>query len=138
LKGRFLDLRSPEAASCPTFLWRVWKHKAKIGFHHQLSVLKFPAVFWKMYSLAADSPQAKYVSAMERDAAALGAELLEAFAAQASTRGGVSGKTNGFAETAQGLLRCVLRLYGYRRWPLNRLAYRRYRRRAGLPPTRER
>ncbi len=67
------------------FLRRVWKHKAKIGFHRELGVLKFPSAFWKMYSLSADFPQAKYVSAMERDAMALRRELLEAFASQVST-----------------------------------------------------
>jgi glycosyltransferase involved in cell wall biosynthesis len=115
------------------FLQRAWKHKAKIGFHRELGVLKFPSAFWKMYALAADFPQAKYVSAMERDAMALRRELLEVFVSQVSTRGGISGKKSGFAETAHGLARWLLRLYGYQRWPLNRMAYRRYRRRAGLP-----
>jgi glycosyltransferase involved in cell wall biosynthesis len=116
------------------FLERVRKHKARIGFHRQLSMLKFPSAFWKMYSLSADFPQEKYVSAMERDPASLRRELLEEFAAQVSRRGGVSGKESGVAETAHGLARYLLRLYGYDRWPLNRLSYRRYRRRAGLPP----
>jgi glycosyltransferase involved in cell wall biosynthesis len=115
------------------FLRRVWKHKAKIGFHRELSVLKFPSAFWKMYSLSADFPQEKFVHAMASDAAALRRQLLEEFAARVSRRGGVSGMKSGFAESAHGLARYLLRLYGYDRWPLNRLSYRRFRRRAGLP-----
>ncbi|OGD22003.1 MAG: hypothetical protein A2W03_07050 [Candidatus Aminicenantes bacterium RBG_16_63_16] len=116
------------------FLERVWKKKAKTGFHREFSVLKFPSVLWKMYSLRGKFPQAKYVSAMKSDATALRRELLEGFASQVSKQGGAAGKTSRFAETAHGLVRYVLRLYGYQRWPLNRLSYKRFRRRAGLPP----
>ncbi len=116
------------------FLKRVWKHRTKIGFTREFSVLKFPSAFWKMYSLAGDFPQAKYVSAMERDPAALLRELLEEFVSRLSRQGGVAGKKGRLAETARGVLRYLLRLYGYDHWPLNRLSYGRYRRRAGLPP----
>jgi len=116
------------------FLQRVWKHRAKIGFHRELSVLKFPSAYWKMYSLSTDFPQAKYVNAMTRDTTALRDEMLLEFASQLSRQGGAWGKTSRFSETAHGLARYLLRLYGYHRWPLNRLSYKRYRRRAGLPP----
>ena len=116
------------------FLQRVWKHRAKIGFHRELSVLKFPSAFWRMYSLSSGFSAGEI---RERHGEGtrwpLRRELLEAFVSEVSTSGGVSGKKSGFAETAHGLIRYALRLYGYQRWPLNRLAYRRYRRRAGLP-----
>lgn len=109
------------------FLKRVRKHEAKIGYHPELSVLKFPSGFWKMYSLRADFPQAKYADAMRRDAPELRDRVLVEFASRSWRRGG------GLAETARGFVRYLLRLYGYERWPVNRLSSRRFRRRAGLP-----
>jgi len=115
------------------FLERIWAHKTKIGYHQQLSVLKFPSAFWRMYSLSSDFPQKKYVNAMNRDAAALRQEVLLEFVSVLSTRYCGLRRRNRFIEPLFNFIRFVLRLYGYHRWPLNHLLYRRYRRRAGLP-----
>ena len=114
------------------FLKRLWAHKVKIGFHREISSLKFPAIFWKMYSLSSDFPQSGYVNAMNRDAVALRQEILLDFVSTLSKHFGGLRRRNRYIEPLFNLVRFVLRRYGYNRWPLNHLLYRRYRRRVGL------
>lgn len=114
------------------FLKRLWAHKVKIGFHREISSLKFPAKFWKMYSLSSDFPQSEYVNAMNRDAVALRQEILLDFLSKLSKHYGGLRRRNRCIEPFFNLVHFVLRRYGYNRWPLNHLLYRRYRRRVGL------
>ena len=122
-----------KVANDKEFLERLLARKIKIGYHPQLSVLKFPSDLWRMYSLSSDFPQKKYVAAMNRDAAALRQEVLLEFASIVSTRSGGLRRRNRCIEPLFNFLRFGLRIYGYHRWPLNHLLYRRYRRRTGLP-----
>jgi len=114
------------------FLKRLWAHKVKIGFHREISSLKFPAIFWKMYSLSSDFPQSEYIHAMNRDAVALRQEILLDFVSTLSKHYGGLRRRNRYIEPLFSFVHFVLRQYGYNRWPLNHLLYRRYRRRVGL------
>lgn len=114
------------------FLKRLWAHKVKIGFHREISSLKFPAIFWKMYSLSSDFPQSEYIHAMNRDAVALRQEILLDFVSTLSKHYGGLRRRNRYIEPLFSFVHFVLRRYGYNRWPLNHLLYRRYRRRVGL------
>lgn len=114
------------------FLRRLWSHRLKIGCYQQLSVLKFPAGFWKMYSLSSNFPQAKYVKAMNYNAVAFCQEVLVDFVTALSKHYGGLKRKKKFMEPLRRLIRPLFRLYGFDRWPLNHLFYRRYRRSAGL------
>jgi len=115
------------------FVKRLWVHQVKIGFYREISALKFPAVFWKMYSRSSDFPQSEYVLAMNRDPAALRQRILLNFVSQLSKHYGGLRERNRITAPLFNIVRFVLRRYGYNRWPLNHLLYRRYRRKAGLP-----
>jgi glycosyltransferase involved in cell wall biosynthesis len=115
------------------FLQRVLAAKVKLAFRRQLSVLKFPASEWRMYSLKNDFPQTRYVKAMHRDPAALRDELLLELATLMSRRGFVLYEHRG--QLYKSLLDLAARatyIYGCNRWPVNRLLYGRWRRKAGL------
>ena len=115
------------------FLQRVLAAKVKLGFRRQLSVLKFPASEWRMYSLRTDFPQTRYVEAIHQDPAGLRDELLLELATLMSRRGFLLYEHRG--PLYRALLRMAARatyIYGYNRWPVNRLLYRRWRRKAGL------
>jgi len=114
------------------FLKRLWAHKVKIGFHREISTLKFPANFWKMYSLSSDFPQTEYVNAMNRDAVGLRQEMLLDFVSTLSKHYGGLRRRNRYMEPLFNLIRFVLGRYGYHRWPISHLLYRQYRRRVGL------
>ena len=115
------------------FISRLRTHGAKMGCDRQLSVLKFPAGLWSMYSLSSNFPQEKYVKSMQDNAAALSQDvLLDFVSALSKDFGGIRGKKR-LMEPLVRLIRPLFRLYGYDRWPLNRWINRRYRRRKGLP-----
>jgi len=114
------------------FLKRLWAYKVKIGFHREISTLKFPANFWKMYSLSSDFPQTEYVNAMNRDAVGLRQEMLLDFVSTLSKHYGGLRRRNRYMEPLFNLIRFVLGRYGYHRWPISHLLYRQYRRRVGL------
>jgi len=116
------------------FLDRVFRSEAVRGFRDELSALKFPAVYWKMYSLGAgaEPSQARYLVAMAADAPGLRDRLLREASAAISRKSSGSGVARILAAKLLGPARYFLRLHAYQRWPLNRLASWRYRRRAGL------
>jgi hypothetical protein len=114
------------------FLKRLWAHKVKIGFYREISTLKFPAIFWKMYSLSSDFPQSEYVNVMNRDAVGFRQEMLLDFVSTLSKHYGGLRRRNRYIEPLFNLLRFVLGRYGYHRWPISHLLYRQYRRRVGL------
>jgi len=115
------------------FLQRVLTANVRPEFRRQLTVLKFPSGKWHMYSFKTDFPQTWYVKAMRQDAAGLRDGLLLELATLMSRRG--------FLPYEQGsplyryfrwLTARAISFYGHDRWPVNRLLYRRWRRRAGL------
>lgn len=116
------------------FLDRLFRSGALRGFRDELSALKFPAVYWKMYSLSVDAeiPQARYLEAMGEDASSLRDRLLREASAAISGKPSRPGAGRILAAKLLGPARYFLRLHAYQHWPFKRLASRRYRRRAGL------
>ena len=115
------------------FLQRGLAANVKLGFRRQLSVLKFPASEWRMYSLKNDFPQTRYVKAMHQDPAGLRDELLLELATLMSRRGFVLYEHRGrLYKSLLGLAARATYIYGCNRWPVNRLLYGRWRRKAGL------
>jgi glycosyltransferase involved in cell wall biosynthesis len=111
------------------FLQRLRKANVRVDFRKELSVMKFPAQSWRTYSIRNSYPQQKYVLELGRDAFKLRNELLELAASapplHAQAR---SFHRKLLDQTAFHLLH----LYGFQRWPVNQLLYRRYRKRSGL------
>jgi glycosyltransferase involved in cell wall biosynthesis len=114
------------------FLQRIWAHKIKTGFYPQLSVLKFPSIFWKTYSLSTNFPQTKYLNAMTRNAELLRLDVLLEYAAALSKHFRGLSRRNQFLEPIYDLIRFIVNFYGRHRWPINHFLYRRYRRKSGL------
>ena len=117
------------------FLGRLLAANIKLGSRRQLSVLKFPATMWRMYSIKNDFPQERYVEAIRQDAAKLRNELLLEFAAWASVAH--RQKYPLYRRWMNRIVYDLFRLYGIRRWPLNQLMYQRNRKLAGLETVRE-
>ncbi len=116
------------------FLQRILAAKVRVGFRQQLSVLKFPAGAWRMYSLTSNFPQSSYVEAMRHNPTGLCLELLTGLATV------VSQQDHRFSHTKfhlpkplRNLIEWVFDMYGRQRWPVNNLSYWSWRRRAGLP-----
>jgi len=115
------------------FLRRVLAAKTKIGFRRQLSALRFPSGDWHMYSFKTDFPQTPYASRILQEATKLRDELLLEIAALAShTESSSYGRGRSIRQSLRELGARAMYSYGCNRWPVNRLLYRRYRRRAGL------
>jgi len=112
------------------FLRRVLGANVTLEFRRQLSVLKFPAWAWHMYSIKTDFPQTRYVEAMRQDAARLRDELLLEFATLMSR--GQKPRSPLYRRLVGRVVNPLLYYYGWHRWPVNRLLYRIWRRRAGL------
>ncbi len=112
------------------FLRRLFKANVKLGFHRQLSALKFPAAIWRIYAIKNVFPQEKYIESLRHDALKLRNDLLLEFAAFVSVAHRPIGTLYRrlIYHTEEGLFQ----LYGKNRWPLNQFLYRRYRRGAGL------
>lgn len=119
------------------FLQRVIAANINMEFRRQLSVLKFPSGEWHMYSLRTDFPQTRYIKAIRQDAAGLRDELLLELAALIS-RGrflpqrDLRKQGSTLHRCIRGLVAHAVYFYGPHRWPVNRLLYRRGRRRRGL------
>jgi glycosyltransferase involved in cell wall biosynthesis len=115
------------------FVQRVLDAKTRLGFRRQLSALRFPSGDWHMYSLKTGLPQTRYTNAILKDATGLRDELLLEVAALASHRGFSSyGRRSSLYGSFRELGARAVYLYGCNRWPVNKLLYRRYRRKAGL------
>ncbi len=112
------------------FLRRMLDAKVKLAFRKQLSVLKFPAALWRMYSIKNDFPQEKYVEALRDDAEALRTDLLLEFAAFKSVA--YQQKRPLYRRFVSRCIDDLFWSYGLHRWPLNQFLYQRYRKRAGL------
>jgi glycosyltransferase involved in cell wall biosynthesis len=112
------------------FLRRVLNSNLTLGFRRKLSVLKFPAEMWHMYSLTTDLPQTRYAEAMRQDPARLHNELLLEFATFMSR--GPRQRRLLYRRLVDHIVLFLLHSYGLHRWPVNRLLYRRWRRKSGL------
>jgi glycosyltransferase involved in cell wall biosynthesis len=115
------------------FLGRVLAAKVRLAYWPRLTALKFAAGAWRMYALGECVPQAKYVEAIRRDAAALRLDLLTQAATSLSQVGSQRNTSQlGLPEPLRTLVRWACDLYGRERWPLNDLLYWVWRRQAGL------
>jgi len=112
------------------FLRRLLKANVRLGFRKQLTVLKFPAQDWRIYSTKTNFPQERYIQALSENAVQLRNELLLEFAASASSVR--SRASSPYKRLINRGAYDLLRVYGFHRWPVNDLLYRRYRKRAGL------
>jgi len=115
------------------FLRRVLAAKARLGFRRQISVLKFPSMLWRMYSLTSNFPQSPYVETMRHNASELRLELLLDLARAMSQWGPVlPAGTVRLPGPLRALIRWSFDLYGHQRWPLNNFLYWYWRRGSGL------
>lgn len=115
------------------FLERVQNGQFNVSCFYDLSVIKFPAAQWKMYSLECMPPQESLLATMRGDARGLCHELLVQLAESSAKRGGrLDVNRSLMRKTAGKALRFVFRVYGTRRWPVNNFKYWRWRRKAGL------
>ncbi len=115
------------------FIRRVWESGLQISNSRQLSVLKFPAVLWRMYALRQDYPQTRYVEAMRDDPRNLQHRLMIDLGISFSQQPNPSRSERGATSSVlRRLASRALQRYGRNRWPVNQILYRSWRRRAGL------
>ncbi len=114
------------------FLQRVLDAKMSTAFSSNLSVLKFPAEEWRMYS-SDDAPQKPYLEAMHQNAENLRVRLLTETATLLAKeeRFGRWGHL-GLPKSLAAAVRYACDLYGRDCWPLNQILYRMWRHRSGL------
>jgi hypothetical protein len=114
------------------FLQRVLDAGLPIGLSPHLSVLKFPAEQWRMYS-SAHVPQAVYLEAMRHDAEGLQVQLLTEAATLLAKEERLGRQSSlGLPGPAAALVRWACDVYGRNHWPLNQILYRMWRHNAGL------
>ncbi|MBW1787841.1 MAG: glycosyltransferase family 2 protein [Deltaproteobacteria bacterium] len=115
------------------FLERVRKSGIKTVFFDSLSVLKYPSAWWELYSSHSVLPQFGDVEAMRENAGDLQLRLLVEIARRASFQDyRIYQRQKPVRMTVGIIIRFLLRIYGYDRWPVNGLMYRLWRRKAGL------
>jgi glycosyltransferase involved in cell wall biosynthesis len=116
------------------FLQRVLATKMRLDFRRNVSVLKYPAPLWRMYSLASNFPQSSHVKALRHNAEELRLELLMELATVVSEQGLRLHyqRASRLPVQLRALIRWSFDLYGRKRWPLNHFLYWRWRRRTGL------
>jgi glycosyltransferase involved in cell wall biosynthesis len=115
------------------FLHRLFAANLKFDFLKQLSVLKYPASVWRMYSLTMNFPQSKHVEAMRKNAEELRLELLLEIATVISQqKSSIGQQKSRLPKPLFKLLRLIINAYGQQHWPLNKLMYWRWRRKTGL------
>jgi glycosyltransferase involved in cell wall biosynthesis len=113
------------------FLQRILAANVQLDFQQQLSVLKYPAGLWQMYSLTSNFPQLKHIEAIRNNAEALRLELLLELAKTMSWERMLFPRHTS-CRLLHELVRLFLDIYGRQRWPINNLYYWRWRRSSGL------
>lgn len=116
------------------FLDRVLKTKTRCIFWKKLSVLKYPAVSWRMYSRKTDFPQERDLISIRRDAEKFRISLLNKIALEVARNEINFHKPK---KTILGFLfsvfvQPVFKVYGYHRWPVSQFWYWLYRKWSGL------
>jgi len=123
------------------FLWRVHRRGKRIECLRELSVVKFPSVWWGTYAMAGDYPQVPYLRALLDDPRELHRRvLLEAAAVLAQQRHAAVPAHRALWSAIRLIPPQLLDVYGRDRWPLAPLLRwrfqrdrRRWRRWRGLP-----
>ena len=132
LAGEIGNWRAHSELSLPTdcdFLRRVYRSNKKIEFCKDLSVLKFPSPWWRMYALNGNYPQLDYLEELRSDPRNLYTALL---------REGATGLLQFYTpllsirESLKSLIRTVaihfLSFYGRDRWPIAQMFQWRFQR----------
>jgi len=116
------------------FARRILAAGTRVKFRRQLSVLKYPAAAWRMYSLTSNYPQSTQLEAIRGNPEALRLDLLLQVASTAPD--GAAAQPQSHLLPLPGVVRNVIRVllnwYGHDRWPVNRFEYWRWRRLTGL------
>jgi glycosyltransferase involved in cell wall biosynthesis len=112
------------------FLRRVFEARMPIAFCRQLTVLKYPSTVWRLYDPGRELPQESAVDRLRRDPRGFRDEILLELATAFSDS--LIVRRPGLRGALRMLLSLLVGLWGIDRWPVNRLLYWFYRRRAGL------
>ncbi|RPI22273.1 MAG: glycosyltransferase family 2 protein [Acidobacteria bacterium] len=121
------------------FLRRVFTAGTPVQFRRQLTVLKYPAAAWRMYSLASNYPQSNQLNAIRRDPETLRLNLLLEIAGR-MVGGPSSPPTHHLIPLprwVRKLLPGLLDWYGRDRWPIDTFEHWRWRRLTGLADKRD-
>lgn len=111
------------------FMRRIYRSGKRIVAQPRLSVLKFRAASWKMYTLSGDYPQEGYLQAIETDARTLHERLLlDLVLALARRHYQPTPAGTAFRQAFARLIDTMVDRYG-RYWPLSPLIHRRFQRR---------
>jgi glycosyltransferase involved in cell wall biosynthesis len=124
------------------FMRRVYHAGKRIECCPQLSVLKFPSVYWRAYDPHSAHPQERFWRAMQDDLQTFHRQVFcDSFLALAQARSLNPSVGKAFAYAFRLLGRRLVDLYGQERWPLARMFYwkfqyslRQRRRLRGLAP----
>ncbi|MBI4775563.1 MAG: glycosyltransferase family 2 protein [Deltaproteobacteria bacterium] len=115
------------------FLRRAYAANTRFCFFRQLSVLKYPSLLWRTYSLTSAFPQSGRLEAIRRTPEALRLELLQEVAEGMAKWGYRLGpQSSPCRKPLRWLVSLCMDAYGRHRWPLNRLLYWSWSRASGL------
>jgi hypothetical protein len=115
------------------FLNRAQKCKAQSMFWKKLSVLKYPAACWRIYSRTSDLPQERDLESMRQDSERFQLALLNDIGANvARNRISFNQPKRLIPKSMRSILKFIIQVYGEHRWPINQIYYWLYRKRSGL------
>ena len=115
------------------FVRRMMAARIPLEFRQHLSVLKYPAAAWRMYSLTSNYPQATQLEAIRGNPEALRRDLELQLASPAPANAAPrQAHLLPLPGVVRKLIRVALNWYGHDRWPVNRFEHWRWRRLTGL------
>ncbi len=112
------------------YLRRVHRAGKRIVFLPELTVLKFPSMWWGHYGTTADRPQRPYVEALESDPGKLERRVLRELSIEFAREryGGEESWIRPLRRTLRLAGNALIRSWGADRWPIPGLMLRRYQR----------
>lgn len=115
------------------FLDRILKAQARCIFWKKLSVLKYPAPSWRLYSSTMDPPQEKDLMSIRRGPEEFQLDLLNDVGVRVARNGIIFHRPKGrIRGPLFALIRLIMGVYGFNHWPVNQIICWRYRKRSGL------
>jgi glycosyltransferase involved in cell wall biosynthesis len=143
-RKELIDLTGPwpedvKIAHDRIFLDGVLKARAKCIFREKLSVLKYPAIHWRLYSRTIDLPQEKDLKSIRSGAEEFHLSLLNDVGVSiARNEISLYKPKNWVPGFLLSIIRPIFRAYGFHRWPVHQIWYWYYRKRSGLIDERKR